>query len=199
MAALTHQEQHIASKLYLSGLSAQEVANKLDISLNATFYALRKQHTTMRTSAESNLLRFNAQPLSYTLKENLSRADEDLRLSAIMLYWAEGYKVGKGSVDFANSDPDMALLFRRFLSEICGVRESKLRCALYCYEGQNIPEIRAFWSTLLTIPENQFIKPYIRKKDMGVRGPRMLHGLVHVRYYDTKLLQQILRWIDQYR
>lgn len=198
MSALTTEQQIEAGKLYNSGLSAQQIAMHFNVGLDATFYALKRQKIPRRTSAESNRLRFESEPSTYFIKENLTPEEEEIKLAAIMLYWAEGYKVGGNCIDFANSDPEMALLFRVFLRRICNVDESKLRCALYCYEGQDIEAIIEFWSNLLEIPKEQFTKPYIKKGNPGVRGPRMTHGLVHVRYCDTKLLRQLLAWIEEY-
>lgn len=119
---------------------------------------------------------------------------------AIMLYWAEGYKAGKGTVDFANSDPDMVVIFGKFLSEICRVDKERIRLHLYAYEGQNIKNLKKFWANMLGLSKQAFVKPYIKKAATpGPRGPRMLHGLVHVRYSDKKLFEQIIRWIDEYR
>lgn len=198
VSALSHEQQVEAGRLYRTGLSAQQVADHFDVSLNATFYALRRLKVPRRTAQDSNRLRFNAKPLSYQIKEDLTTSEERLKLSAVMLYWAEGYKVGRGIIDFANSDPSMAVVFKRFLSEICQVDETRIRCALYCYEGQNVKALTTYWSTLLSVPESQFTKPYIKQAAPGVRGPRMINGLVHVRYCDTKLLRQILAWIDEY-
>jgi hypothetical protein len=198
MTALTNNQQIQAGKLYTSGLSVQQIADFYSISIDAAFYALRKQKIARRSSAESNKLRFESQDLSYKIKTELTHREEDLKLAALMLYWAEGYKVGKSTVDFANSDPEMVTIFIRFLRDICGIKESKIRCHIYCYEGQNIQEIKAFWSNLLHVPETQFTKPYIKKANPSVRGPRMIHGLVHVLYCDTKLLKQILEWIGEY-
>ncbi len=187
-----------AANLYRSGLSVQQVADHFGVTLDATFYALRKLGVPRRTAQESNRIRFENKPLSYSIKDYLTQEEEDLKLAAVMLYWAEGYKVGK-TIDFTNSDPDMVIIFRRFLREICRVDESRIRASLYCYEGQDIESLHVFWSELLGIPRSQFIKPYIKAAAPGPRGPRMIHGLVHVRYCDTKLLTQILRWIDEYR
>ncbi|HEX8947216.1 MAG TPA: hypothetical protein VF829_03330 [Candidatus Paceibacterota bacterium] len=199
-AALSPERQQEAARLYRSGLSARQVSEKLGVSLDATFYALRRQKVPRRSIVESNRLRFEAKPLSYTLKQKLTEGEERLKLAAILLYWAEGYKVGNHSVDFANSDVEMAQIFRRFLSEVCQVDESRIRAALYCYEGQDIAACTRFWSRALHIPERQFTKPYIKKAAApGPRGPRMTHGLVHIRYCDKKLLRQVLEWIDEYR
>lgn len=200
-AALSLTQQHEAIALYEGGLSAQQVADRLGVGIGAVYYPLRRFKVTRRSAQESNRIRFEAKPLTYTLKERLTTGEEKLKLAAVMLYWAEGYKVGRQqTIDFANSEPDMALLFITFLRKICGVDESKLRGHLYLYEGQDIQALRGFWSELLSLPEEQFIKPYVKKAAVpGPRGPRMTHGLVHVRYCDKKLLRQILRWIDEYR
>lgn len=198
-AALTPEQQEEAERLYLQGLSAQQVATHFGVGLDATYYALRKRKVPRRSIPESNRIRYEAKESSYSIKKNLSKDEQDLKLAAIMLYWAEGYKAGGSTVDFANSDPEMAKIFIRFLRDICGVEESKLRGYLYCYEGQDILSIRTYWSTVLSLPESQFSKPYIKKSAPGPRGPRMVHGLVHVRYCDKKLLAQVLIWINEYR
>lgn len=186
--------------LYEGGMSAQMLADYFAVSIGAIYYVLRHNNIPRRTARHTNAIRFAAKPLSYEIKHPLTDTDERLKLGAIVAYWGEGYKVGKNCIDFANSDPDMALLFRRFLSEICRVDESRIRASLYCYEGQDVTALTSFWSSYLSIPKNQFIKPYVKKQSKpGPRGQRMSNGLVHVRYCDTKLLRQILAWIDEYR
>ncbi len=199
VAALSPKQQQEAARLYRTGLSAQQVADHFGVSIHAAYYTLRSLDVPRRSAQETNSIRFEAKPLSYNLKTKLSKIEERLKEAAIMLYWAEGYKVGAHSIDFANSDPKMALIFRRFLSEICRVDEKRVRGHLYCYEGQDIKALTRYWSQLLSIPEQQFIKPYVKKAaSPGPRGPRMLHGLVHIVYCDTKLLRQILTWIEEY-
>ena len=198
-AALSPEQQKEAARLYRSGLSAQQVANHFQVSLDASYYALRRLKIPRRSPQETNRLRFEAKPLSYNLKRKLTSAEKHLKFAAIMLYWAEGYKAGKNVIDFANSDPQMALIFKQFLSKICRVDEKRIRGHLYCYEGQDVKSLTRYWSGLLSIPEKQFIKPYVKKAAApGPRGPRMLHGLVHIVYCDTKLLRQILEWIEEY-
>jgi len=181
-------------------MSAQQVADYYGVGLDASYYALRHQKVPRRTARETNRIRFEAKPLSYDLKTVLTKEEGLLKISAVMLYWAEGYKVGRGTVDFANSDPNMVVIFWKFLSEICRVDKKRVRLHLYAYEGQDTQNLMQFWCTLLNLPKHHFIKPYIKKAATpGPRGPRMVHGLVHIRYSDTKLLRQILEWIDGYR
>lgn len=200
IAALSSKQQQEAAQLYRSGLSAQQIADHFEVSIDAAYYTLRKLKIPRRSARETNAIRFETKPPSYNLKTKLTKEEERLKMTAVMLYWAEGYKVGKGTVDFANSDPDMVVIFWKFLSEICRVDESRVRLHLYAYEGQNITQLMHFWCKLVNLPKSHFIKPYIKKAAApGPRGPRMTHGLVHIRYCDTKLFRQILKWMGEYR
>lgn len=199
-AALSPKQQLEAAKLYRSGLSAQQIADHFGVSIHASYYTLRSLDVPRRSAEETNRIRFEAKPLSYNIKTELTEKEKQLKMAAIMLYWAEGYKVGKGTVDFANSDPDMVVIFGKFLSEICRVDRKRVRLHLYAYEGQDIENLMRFWCKLLKLPQDHFGKPYVKKAAIpGPRGPRMVHGLVHIRYSDKKLFEQIIRWIDEYR
>ncbi len=200
VAALSQKQQKEAARLYRGGLSAQQIANHFGVSIHASYYTLRKLKVSRRSVVEANRVRFEAKPLSYNLKTRLAPKEERLKMAAIMLYWAEGYKAGKGTVDFANSDPDMVVIFWKFLSEICRVDKKRVRLHLYAYEGQDIKSLKRFWANLLKLSGQAFVKPYIKKAATpGPRGPRMIHGLVHVRYSDKKLFRQIIVWIDEYQ
>ncbi len=119
-----------------------------------------------------------------------------------MLYWGEGYKGDDlnpaKQVDFANSDPEMILLFMNFLRSVYVLDEKRFRVYLYCYSNQNIPKIIKFWSKLAGIPRSQFTKPYVRS-DYKVDGRVMKHGMVHIRYCDKKLLIDIMELIGEYK
>lgn len=198
--ALSPDQQHSAISLYEGGMSAPMLAQYFAVSIDAIYYTLRHNNVPRRSPSQNSQIRFAAKPLSYELKEDLAEEDLRLKVAGVMLYWAEGYKAGERQVDFCNSDPDMMQLFRKFLSDICRVDETRLRAFIYCYEGQDIEALTSFWSERISIPREQFTKPYIKKQATpGPQGPRMIHGLVHIRYCDKKLLQQILSWIDEYR
>jgi len=121
---------------------------------------------------------------------------DGLFIAGITLYWAEGSKTTDGTVDFANSDPKMVKLFLRYLRECCRVAEDKLRILLYCYANQDIEKLKNYWSKVTKIPVNQFTKPYKRKDFLEEKVDKLPKGLVHIRYSDKKLLNQILDMID---
>ncbi len=113
------------------------------------------------------------------------------------MYWCEGSKRGDGkTVDFANSDPTLIILFLKFLRSLLHVQEKKLRCYLYCFANQDTDNLIDYWSSLIEIRKDQFTKPYVR----GVYNPskegRMPYGLLHIRYADKKLLSFIKNYIN---
>lgn len=104
--------------------------------MDAVYYFMRHHGIKRQTARATNELRFLHRPSTYRLVTALSSKQEQLRLLAVSLYWAEGAKRGR-AVDFANSDVAMCQIFMRFLREICRVDERKLRGFIYCHENQN--------------------------------------------------------------
>ena len=92
----------------------------------------------------------------------------------------------------------MIKLFLKFLRNICGVDEKRLRVQLYCYSNQRIEDLKKYWYKETDIPISQFIKPYVRNDFLPEKIGKMKYGLVHIRYADKKLLIQIGKWIEQY-
>src|SRR3989344_8330446 len=99
-AALSKEQQREAARLYRSGLSAQQVADHFKVSLDASYYALRRLNVRRQTAQETNRIRFDAKPLSYNLKTRLTTKEERLQYAAILRYWGRGYKVAEDTNDF---------------------------------------------------------------------------------------------------
>lgn len=176
--------------------SVPQIAEALGLKTQTVYELMRKHGIARRTLSESNYLVHSDKP-QFVLRQQLTREQTRLRSAGVMLYWAEGAKRG-GTVDLANTDPMLVLVFLRFLREICGVAESRLRVFLYVYEGQDVATIRDYWRQLTGIPRAQFLKPYVSKLRVDRARQRVLpYGVVHVRYNDKRLLKQILAWIHQ--
>ncbi len=180
-------------------LTMRDIAGRLGVSLDAVVYFMRRNKLPRRTLLQANRMRFERKLPSFKTRAHLSSVQE-LKAIGAMLYWGEGYKnyTDNSVVDFANSDPNMILLFLAFLRKVYGIDESHLRVYLYCYSDQEINSLITFWSTLTSIPKSRFQKPYIRH-DFRKEGRKMKHGLIHIRYYDKKLLLEILSQIEYYR
>ena len=185
---------------YEKGKIAKEIAKDLNVDIDAVFYFMRKHNITRRSLPERNKLRYEMKAPSFALKKTLSRKGEVLKVLAVAIYWAEGYKSEKAKcVDLANSDAEMIRIFMKFLRIVCGIDEARLRVLLYCHDTKAIPELISYWSKLTGIPPKLFTKPYVPKRNSSSNHRNMSRGLIHVRYYDKKLLQLILSWIEDYK
>lgn len=201
MTAINEKILDKVKKLYYGDqLSVQEVANKLNTSIDAVFYCMRKNGLTRRKSNESNSINFERSVPSYKLRNLTNEELRTLKVIGTMLYWGEGGKSDKAqTVDFANSDKDMIILFLKFLRKVCGVDEKRLRVLPYYYANHDIEKNTKYWSKISKISRKQFTKPYIRKDYDENKKHKMPYGLIHVRYADKKLLKLIKGWIDEYK
>lgn len=188
---------------YRKKLSAFEIGEIIDRNESTIYKFMIRRNLSRRTFEQANEIKFDKKPLTFSLKQSLSSEEEKLKVAGIMLYWAEGAKIslttaGSKIVDFANSSPKMIEIFLRFLREICGIDEERLKVYLYCYADQNVDKLKLYWSKITRIPLSRFTKPYVRKDFKPEKRGKMKYGLVHIRYGDKKLLLQIEKWIKEY-
>lgn len=106
-----------------------------------------------------------------------------LALVGTALYWAEGAK-SRNAFSFCNSDPDMVLLFLRWLREVLRVPDSLLKARVNAYLNKDMTyeKIRAYWSNLTGIPEEKFTKPTLRPAEdsSGFRKNRLPYGIITI-------------------
>jgi len=183
--------------LYNSGLSMREVGLYFGKSVWSINSVMKNNHISCRKRNETNNLQFLRSPLSFCPKIKLSNDEKLLKIAGLMLYWGEGAKKNTHSVDFANSDPNMILVFLKFLRDIYGVNEARFRIYLYSYNSLPTNELLDYWSQLTKIPTSQFTKPYIRAKS-ELKHDKMQHGLIHIRYSDIRLFRLIMNEIKQF-
>jgi len=174
-----------------------EIAEKLNISFWKLYNFMDKNNISRRNRSEAGFLLNSLKP-QFKTKENLTIAEEKLKIAGIMLYWAEGTLRGN-TVDFANSNPNMIKIFLKFLRQICGISEERLRVYLYAYSHCDLEKIKKYWSKITKIPLSQFTKPYIREGNLNITHRKLPFGLVHIRYNDKRLLKIIDCWINDYR
>lgn len=187
---ITPQQECQVKELYQGGLTGPEISLRINVSVKQVYDSLRRQNIPRKSIVEQNRLRFRRSPLSFNFKEKLSLKERDLLVAGLMLYYGEGAKAGH-TVDFANSDPMLLGLFLKFLKDICGIDEKKLRFYLYCFSDQKSKALIQFWCSHLGVESGQFTKPYIRSTLN--RGKRtMTNGVLHIRYSDKRLLEKIL-------
>jgi predicted DNA-binding protein YlxM (UPF0122 family) len=190
----------IKTLYYKDGLTMKEVAHKLGVSIDAVCYFMRCHKLKRRTLSESNKINFLKKELSFNIKTSLSNNQKILKTIGVILYLCEGYKTEKShGIDFANSDVEMIVIFMKFLRDICGVQEKRLRVLLYCYSNQDTRVLINFWSKKTSIPKEQFSKPYVREDYKIAKLNKMPYGLVHIRYSDKRLLTVMREWIKEFK
>lgn len=201
MAKIESDKLDLIRKLYYQdNYSAFQIAKTLEVSLDSVYAFMRRHQLKRRLASETNRLIYDRTPASYTLKNSLTKTEEKLKNIGITLYWGEGFKAKSANlVDFANSDAQMIKVFLRFLREVCGIKEERLRIYLYCYTNQKPLDLIKFWSKICQVSPRQFSQPYIRQDYLESKQSKMPHGMIHVRYGDKKLLKQILEWIEDYK
>lgn len=137
--------KHIERLYYKEQLSIREIARKIGVSQWKVIHFMKKNKLPRRSFREANKIKFERKERSFNPKDRLSTKERDLKIAGIMLYWTEGAKINPErrwyTLDFSNSDPRMVKLFLKFLREICGINEQKLRVYLYCYANQRCGKI----------------------------------------------------------
>ncbi|PIT87183.1 MAG: hypothetical protein COU31_04455 [Candidatus Magasanikbacteria bacterium CG10_big_fil_rev_8_21_14_0_10_40_10] len=176
--------------LYKKGLMGREIAEELNISLKQVYISLRHQQIPRKSLWEQNKVLFDKKTPSFSLKKNLLNKEKELLIAGVMLYYGEGAKTGR-TVDFVNADNKAVKLFLKFLRNICQIDEKRLKFYLYCFSDQNAKKLIEYWSLQLRAGQNQFTKPFIRPS-LNRSKRKILHGVLHVRYNDKKLLETIL-------
>lgn len=190
----TTNKIELLKKYYSSGISMDDVAKKMGITLSSVIHIMKRRDIKRRPSYETRRNKFYKSVLSFTPKVKLSPSENILKTAGLMLYWGEGAKVNAHGVNFANSDPLMIRIFVKFLRTIYRVNEKRLRCMIYCYSNQNTDKLTMFWTSITQIPKSRFHRPYIRENG-GNKHNKMKYGVLHVNYSDTRLLQLILKEI----
>ncbi len=193
-------QQGILNAYSKKELSAKQIADSLHISENTVHYHLKKLGVQKRSISEAirsiNITKFGKKP--FIVKEALSSKEEKLKIVGAMLYWGEGAKTGN-SVKFANSDPEMIKTFLLFLRTICGVSESRLKILIHLYPDHEQKNIEAFWKKLTNIPSKNFNRSFIHHGKVGTYKNKSKYGTACINYSDSRLLKQILAWIEEYR
>lgn len=176
--------------------SIKEIAEKLGVSFWSVYSFMNKNDIERRLPSEVNYATNKDKP-QFKIKQKLNTLEQKLKIAGIMLYWAEGTLKG-ATVDFTNCNSQMIIIFLKFLREICGVNEERLRVYLYAYSHHKLEKLKTYWNKITGIPLYQFTKPYIRKDNPNLSQRKLPYGLIHIRYNDKRLLATIKFWIDEY-
>jgi transcriptional regulator with XRE-family HTH domain len=206
-----------ARRLRRQGLSIKKIAAELGVSPSSVCLWTRDIVLTPEQTAANLIrggehLRMAAAARSAICSAKRSEAQEAGRLHArkgdhlhlvgCMLYWAEGRK-DRNTIQFSNSDPHMAVLFRRFMTEALGIDCQRIRFTLNVYtnNGMTIEEIERRWLELLDLPPSCVRKHTLNHMPTSSSGRaknKLPYGVCTLRVHNTWMLQHIYGAIQEY-
>ena len=126
--------------------------------------------------------------------------NDPLFIAGVMLYWAEGKTthLATYNLELNNSDPKLLKLYCRFLREYLSIDNSSFRIRLFIYPDLDEDKLKLFWSNLLGVPLDQFIKSYISDSRSTVTKNKLTHGTCSVYITSKDLRTTMSVWIEQF-
>lgn len=94
-------------------------------------------------------------------------SDRELHFTGVALYWAEGAKAkdrpsGTRGIQFINSDPNVILVFLRWL-ELMDVEPERLRLRVSIHETADVAAAEEFWSDLTGVDRALFARVTLKR------------------------------------
>ena len=205
------------------GKSYNEIAKDLDIGKSLLSYWLRDLELSPQAKkileAKSNYPRekfaeYNRQKHELVQKENREIREKskgkigkiskrEMLLLGAALYWGEGQKRHEGKrvsphIAFTNSEPDMIRFFLRFVREILGIPEEKIKGLVHIYPNIVKTDAVSFWSQATGLPEANFSTTVnVSRSSRGKRAANLLpNGTLTLRVSSRKKFFEIMGLID---
>ena len=144
--------------LYANGLSMMDIAKKHHVSLHKSTYWMLKYGIKRRSFNDALYKKYNPNGDPFKIKVPASINEAWLYGLGMGIYWGEGNKADKYSVRVGTSDPEMILIFRCFLEEICGIAKSKFKYSLMCFKDTKTESAKNFWVEKLNLNSDQIGK-----------------------------------------
>lgn len=213
---MKEKEKNLAIALRKEGLSMGEIAQKINVAkssvslwvgeIKLSSAQLRtlslKGHTkeaieNRRAARLKNESAKRQIVIDAAQKEIKDLTSKELWLVGIMLYWAEGRKVGRGVIQFSNSDPEMIKIMMAFFRRICRVPEEKFRGSIHIHPHLDYKKAEKYWSGITRIPLKQFYKTY-RKMNVASKHKRdnIPLGTFDIYICSTELFLRIFGWVQ---
>jgi len=151
---------------------------------------IEKCRETKRRKKEKRLKGFYFEQKKFIFPLN----KRELSLAGLFLYWGERSKTHSATLTISNTDPSLIKFYIIWLEKSLNVPKEKLGVLLHLYKDMDIKTEMKFWSETLSIPLNQFRKPYIKKTNsMRINHKGGFgHGTCNVSVGDARLSEKIL-------
>jgi len=181
-------------KLYKSGLSMMEIANRTGCNYKKVVYWMQKCKIPRRSWSEATYMKRNPNGDPFKIKILKSEKDFELFNLGIGLYLGEGDKRDTSQIKLANTNPKILNIFLKFLRDICNVQESKINTELNIFDDIDLQKALAFWQRKTDLKRSQLKNSQIRKSRGGSYKNKSKYGTLTIYVCNTKLKKIINRW-----
>lgn len=175
-----------------------DIAKQLKVTHAKIYYWIKRYRIRTRSRSESSYLKHNPNGDPFSIKKKLNNKENNLLISGLMLYAAEGHRKNKHSIQLSNLDYRILRLFVLFLREICGVCESKISLYVQVYKKFNKKEAKNYWAKVLKIPIRQIGVYTHTDKRSKMEGQKSRFGIARVQVHNYKLKKWLDKKLDYY-
>jgi transcriptional regulator with XRE-family HTH domain len=185
-------EQNRARDLRAEGWTMPEIAAELGVARSSVSLWVRDVPYVPRRPPRRGFVKRGPNKLERAKQEEIGRllaegqerigalSDREFLIAGTALYAGEGFKVRPAGM--ANTDPLILLFFVRWLRHFFDVDESRLKMTLYLHRGLDLDVATAYWSQLVDIPPERFLKPYRAEPDPSIRRSKHPMGCPRITY-----------------
>ncbi|MFA5532275.1 MAG: hypothetical protein WDA13_01605 [Candidatus Shapirobacteria bacterium] len=176
--------------------SEESWSNQIKLDLNCSRLKMARKNLVMANFIrKENQLKRRKQYLDEANFEFKKLISKPLFLIGLGIYWGEGDKTNNGRVAVINTDPELLKIIVNFYRQCLGVVDSNLRVGLFIYEDIDRETIIDFWSNILNIPRQQFIKIQVLKSRSRLTKHKSKYGICSLYFSSTRLSVKIHEWI----
>ncbi len=175
--------------LYVNrGFSMNEISGQLGCTSHQVRYWMTKHNIERRSVSDAIYQRCNPNGDPFKMKEIKTIIDAELLGTGIGLYWGEGNKLNRHSVKLGNTDPGVIKIFIKFLVEICGIDENKLKYSLQIFSDIDQKEALDYWIKELNTDASRFSKVTVTTSgSIGTYRKKNKYGVLIVYFHNYKL------------
>jgi len=215
------KEKQKAIALRKQGLSYNEILKRVSVakstlSLWLRYVGLAKRQvqrlTKKRKISQAKAARVcrekrikSTEEIKFLARKDIKKISKrELWLIGIALYWAEGAKQKETNVSakvrLGNSDPNLILIFLRWLKEICLILDKEINVRLYIHRTGDEKRALRYWSRITGIPIKKFRKTVFKRHNIRTNRKidnRQYFGLLDIEVKkSTNFNRKIIGWIE---
>jgi len=213
---MKEREKKIARSLRGQGWSLNEIRQKLKVAKSSVSFWVRDIELTKKQKQTLSKKGVRKEVIERQRKTRLEREKakrqiiidkakneinslsiKELKLIGIGLYWAEGSKLHRGTVQFSNSDPRLIQFMMKFFRRICKVPKKRFRGHISIHPHLDAKRAEKYWHKVSGIPLNQFYKTSKQQSRASKKTKDNLpYGTFSIQISITELFLKIKGWSE---